>query len=145
MHTNNRHTHSAQECYVFLLIILLYSLRVWDEYVWIRAACYARAYTTFDDVTASTVRHWLKSYGLAVQARGCPPGSDVPRSTIDQSAHDFSLLSLSRVPCTVGCPIPVPRKRGVLWATASMFSTYTVFIFLPTNVCTLDSASVSLF
>lgn len=114
-----------------LLFFSIPLLRVWNEYVWIRAACYARAYTTFNDVTASTVRHWLKSYGLAVQARGCPPGSDVPRPTIDQSAHDFSLLSLSRVPCTVGCPIPVPRKRGVFCATASMFSTYTVFIFSP--------------
>lgn len=81
---------------------------------------------TLNDVTKSTVRHWLKAYGLAVQARGCPPGSDVPRPPTDQSAPDFSLLSLSRVPCTIRCPIPALRKRSIFCATASMFSTYYV-------------------
>lgn len=147
MHTNNRHTHSAQECYVFLFIILLYSPSSCVRRIRVNTGCVLR--TRLYDI-----QRCYCVYGptLTEVVRAGRAGTRVParlrRTSADYRpiAHDFSLLSLSRVPCTVGCPIPVPRKRGVFCATASICFPPTPFSFFPpTNVCTVDSASVLLF
>lgn len=133
MHTNNRHTHSAQECYVFLFIILLYSPSSCVRRIRVNTGCVLR--TRLYDI-----QRCYCVYGptLTEVVRAGRAGTRVParlrRTSADYRPISARLLATFTVARTLHRRVPhtcAAQTRCFLRYSLDMFSTYAVFIFSP--------------